>query len=78
MTEHTIRGLGARDGKEVDSWGPAERGWIPHDRGPRTGAEWHGEAVSSQTPGRGLGHHRGSENPALLLRGDPDFPGSPQ
>lgn len=39
--EHRIRGLGARDGKEVDSWGPAEQGRIPYDRGPRTGAEWH-------------------------------------
>ncbi|XP_070309443.1 DNA dC-_dU-editing enzyme APOBEC-3A-like isoform X2 [Odocoileus virginianus] len=34
--------------------------------------------MSSQTPGGGLGHHRGSEHPALLLRGDPDFPRSPQ
>lgn len=40
-------------------------------------AEWHGEAGGG-TPGRGLEwSHRGSEHPALLLRGDPDFPGAP-
>ena len=77
MTEHRIRGLGARDGKEVDSWGPAERGRIPYNGGPGTGAEWHREAASSQTPGGGLGHRRGSEHPALLLAETLTSPGAP-
>ena len=75
MTEHSIRGLGARDGKEVDSWGLAERGWI---QGTQDGSRVAQRGCGSRTPGRGLGCHRGSEHPTLLLRGDPDFPGSPQ